>query len=184
MLKSQLLRSLVGVSLLLGAVLWALPPAFTQAAPAILPPRPPTQVPTATPQHLNPTATPVLVLPTTSPVPGSHSAGVAAAALELQAEAPATAWTVVQWAGGGQWFDVEGWRGELGPTGQVEWWVLPPQFGLGPFRWVVYNQAGGQMVAVSADFYLPSSAADHVVVTVMPVPTATAKPSATPKRIK
>jgi hypothetical protein len=151
------LRSLVVVSFLLGAGLLTLPTALSLASPVELPPRP---------------------QPST-PAPAHHAAAVAS--IELQATAPAGTWTVVQWAGGGQWFDVEGWRCELGPYGRVVWWVEAKDFGTGPFRWVVYDEAGGQPLDISADFNLPGSAAERLYVTAMPVPAAT--PTATTLRL-
>ena len=56
-------------------------------------------------------------------------------------------WTVVQWRGGtGNWYDVDGWRGGLNRDTYVSWRVLEPQFGKGPFRWFVYDRAGGEVL--------------------------------------
>ena len=62
---------------------------------------------------------------------------------------------VVQWGDGlGGWHDVDGWRGEM--EGQrVTWWVSPDHFGDGPFRWVVYRGADGEVLATSESFDLP-----------------------------
>ncbi len=65
-------------------------------------------------------------------------------------------WAVVQWQDGlGGWHDVEGWRGEPA-TANVIWWVSPRDFATGPFRWAVYDEAGGELLAASDPFDLPS----------------------------
>jgi hypothetical protein len=84
--------------------------------------------------------------------------------IELQAaSAPSDAWTVVQWqdrAGG--WHDVEGWQGTLEPDGSKRWWVSAKDFGTGPFRWIVTDRQGGQLLAISAPFSLPAVANEIV----------------------
>lgn len=79
-------------------------------------------------------------------------------------------WTVVQWqdrAGG--WHDVESWQGVLDSIhehkGDKIWWVLPYSYGDGPCRWLVYDRAGGKLLATSRSFYLPV-ANQHVIVEV------------------
>ena len=79
-------------------------------------------------------------------------------------------WTVVQWQDkGGNWHDVESWRGRLDDIndhkGHKIWWVLPGEYGVGPIRWLVYDRAGGQLLAPSHSFYLPG-AHQHVIVEV------------------
>ncbi len=75
--------------------------------------------------------------------------------------APSTAWVTVQWLdGAGGWHDVEGWQGNLDlATGSnlpfKQWTVLAGQYDQGPFRWVVYNQRGGDVWGVSPSFNLP-----------------------------
>ena len=71
-------------------------------------------------------------------------------------------WTVVQWQDGvGNWHDVESWRGVLDSLnehkGDKIWWVLPYSYGDGPCRWLVYDRAGGQLLATSHAFYLPGA---------------------------
>lgn len=62
---------------------------------------------------------------------------------------------VVQWQDGlGSWRDVSGWRGEV-EKDNVRWYVAPKDFGTGPFRWHVYDEAG-QTLALSESFDLPS----------------------------
>lgn len=70
-------------------------------------------------------------------------------------------WTVVQWQDGvGNWHDVEGWQGTLdtfgGGMGRKTWWVAEGDLGAGPFRWMVYHGRGGELLAYSEPFYLPS----------------------------
>src|SRR5688572_16967693 len=70
-----------------------------------------------------PERTPVATLPAAPP-----ASAVAAIALYAPG-APATAWTVVQWADPlGGWHDVEGWRGDLDEGEQKVWWVLDKDF--------------------------------------------------------
>jgi hypothetical protein len=119
------------------------------------------------------------------PEPGSQrthssetSGGAASdgAVLLLNAEFPSTwsweethwqaLWTGVQWLNPstGTWHDVDGWQGEFdGLTGdqdqalvgQKAWWVLKPNLGTGPFRWIVYHEKGGSPLAISEPFQLP-----------------------------
>ncbi len=79
-------------------------------------------------------------------------------------------WTVVQWQDGvGNWHDVDSWRGVLDQIndhkGDKIWWVLPYSYGDGPMRWLVYDRAGGKLLATSHSFYLPG-ANQHVTVEV------------------
>lgn len=75
-------------------------------------------------------------------------------------------WTVVQWQdANGDWHDVDGWRGSAA-GGVVEWWVAPKDFSTGPFRWVVYPTADGEMIAVSEPFYLPDVPDGRLTVTI------------------
>ncbi|HRJ41491.1 MAG: hypothetical protein KJZ86_19710 [Caldilineaceae bacterium] len=78
-------------------------------------------------------------------------------------------WSVVQWQGGdGIWHDVEGWRGQI-VGGQVHWGVVEKDFATDPFRWLVYDRAGGQLITTSASFALPDSITHVVTVSVLPV---------------
>ncbi len=72
-------------------------------------------------------------------------------------------WTVVQWQDvQGDWHDVDGWQGGLDEisesTGQKTWWFSKTLAGQGPFRWLVYRNPGGKLLAESESFYLPSYA--------------------------
>lgn len=65
-------------------------------------------------------------------------------------------WTVVQWVDGQEkWHDVDGWRGTLNHPAYVSWRVLQSEFGKGPFRWVVYDEENGNVIAISELFHLP-----------------------------
>lgn len=90
------------------------------------------------------------------------------ATIELIApDAPAGAWTVVQWQdSAGGWHDVEGWRGSL--ANSHRWWVHPKDFGTGPFRWVVMVGPGGTVLKVSEPFHLPNGANETTLMTVEP----------------
>ncbi|MEM8859320.1 MAG: hypothetical protein AAGD96_13415 [Chloroflexota bacterium] len=85
---------------------------------------------------------------------------------KLRLEMPSTfveqsAWTVVQWQDSkNRWHDVSGWSGhptwhQPTQTWVVEWWVARKNFGEGPFRWVVYQDATKrQQILVSTPFEL------------------------------
>ena len=80
--------------------------------------------------------------------------------------APVTACTVVQWQDGlGDWHAVEGWRGDL-DNGEKMWWVLKPNFGQGPFRWLIYDRRDGSVWETSQSFFLPKSGGVEVQVIV------------------
>lgn len=74
---------------------------------------------------------------------------------------PASTWITVQWQGGlGQWHTVDGWQGmasSVDANGGLfqQWDVAPSLFGLGPFRWALYNFQGGSLVGVSPSFNMP-----------------------------
>ncbi len=91
--------------------------------------------------------------------------------IELQPQgAPDGMWTVVQWQNSaGGWHDVEGWQGPLN-EGRKKWWVAQHDFGRGPFRWAIYQDQGGDRLAVSESFYLPDTANELVRVEVSLVP--------------
>lgn len=150
----------------------ALLPLLTQTALADLPPRP------------TPRPTPAPFPPPPPPSTGGW--------IELRVQFPQTwpwadiqwqdLWTVVQYQRGlgGDWYDVEGgWQGELNDivigedrefVGKQVWWVAEEDLGRGPFRWLVYNGEGGELLATSEPFYLPDSSGRAVTVEVSPVP--------------
>jgi len=89
-------------------------------------------------------------------------------------------WTVVQHqeSVGGDWSDVEGWQGGLdsvvvGEDGQIVgtkvWWVTGSDLGRGPYRWLVYQGEGGDLLGTSDPFYL-RRAAEPVTVKLPPAP--------------
>ena len=80
-------------------------------------------------------------------------------------------WTIVQWqdhAGG--WQDVEGWQGTLdevdGDVGRKVWWVNDDDLDTGPFRWVIYQSRGGDVLIRSESFHLPPRTGTVIVVDV------------------
>ena len=131
-------------------VVWGV--SLAQAAPSALPPRP----------------TPAT--PTPVPAPGFTSPGWAVIELHVQ-PVQADRWTIVQWQDAlGGWHDVEGWRGMLDEisngVGKKMWWVARHDFDTGPFRWVIYQNQGGKLVATSEAFRLPPHENSAVVVKV------------------
>ncbi|MEZ4707559.1 MAG: hypothetical protein R3A44_10150 [Caldilineaceae bacterium] len=62
----------------------------------------------------------------------------------------------MQWLdGAGNWYDVEGWRGDVVHNSTV-WAVEEKDFGKGPFRWAIFAVSNRQLLAVSRPFYLPT----------------------------
>lgn len=144
--------------------------ATLEASPAISPTwtrvAPPTFTPTPSPSAPPATVTPAAPLPR----------GGATIWLRVQGSTDdprwQTLWTVVQWQDAlGNWHDVEGWRGTLdevvGGEGRKVWWLPADLFGAGPFRWQVYAQPGGTLLATGEAFYLPDSTGRIEVVTVV-----------------
>jgi len=130
--------SLITVALITVFSLFSLDPNTVQASPN-LPPRP-----TLTP---TPTPTPTPVIP--APVNLARILLVAGSTYE-------GAWTVVQWQDKpGVWHDVEGWQGHV-RNGWIRWRVATKDWGTGPFRWLVYDKAGGTLLASTASFTLPT----------------------------
>ncbi|MCP4424902.1 MAG: hypothetical protein GY803_10445 [Chloroflexi bacterium] len=81
-------------------------------------------------------------------------------------------WTTIQWADNeGTWHDVAGWQGgldaiiqeEAGWVGTKEWWAGEQVLGTGPYRWKIYQSAGGTLLVASQPFYLPESAGSTLV---------------------
>ncbi len=86
-----------------------------------------------------------------------------------------TYWTVVEWQDAfGGWHEVEGWRGTLDEIvsgeGRKVWWVYRRDLSTGPFRWTVYRNPSGGLVAHSKPFNLPDAVGQRVEVTVTLVP--------------
>lgn len=85
--------------------------------------------------------------------------------------AEAGLWTIVQWQdSAGGWHNVEGWQGTVDSAGDKRWWVAAKDFGTGPFRWIVTEGIGGQLLATSEPFNLPvqANAATRVEISLGP----------------
>jgi len=144
--------------------------ATLEASPAISPTwtrvAPPTFTPTPSPSSPPATVTPAAPLPRDGATIWLRVQG-GAGDLRWQ-----TLWTVVQWQDAlGDWHDVEGWRGTLdevvGGEGRKVWWLPADLFGAGPFRWQVYAQPGGALLATSEAFHLPDSTGRIEIITVV-----------------
>ena len=80
----------------------------------------------------------------------------------VQINLAAPVYTQVGWRGlADDWYVVEGWRTETA-TDQVKWFVRESDFGKGPFRWRVYERAGGRLLGTSQSFRLPAFRGDLV----------------------
>jgi len=93
-----------------------------------------------------------------TPIPTDPTEAGASIQLITSASLPG-AWTVVEWQNAhGDWYEVEGWRGHLdeGVANMKTWWVYPENFGETPFRWVIYDEEGGNVTAISDEFTLPT----------------------------
>jgi hypothetical protein len=90
------------------------------------------------------------------------------ATIELRVTgATAPFWTEVQWRDhAGAWHTVDGWQGIVQPGRKLAWWVGVENLGAGPFRWLVYDAAGGSLLAISDPFDLPAKPKQNVVVDV------------------
>ena len=145
------ITSLITILLLLAAAV------STALATADLPPRPTVESP-------DPVATPV-----TTPLP-PVAAELAGATIMLYApNASPQMWTVVEWQDGlGNWHEVTGWRGHLDlDIGNLRvWWVHPRDLATGPFRWQLYANEGGPLVATSETFFLPEQPYQVVLLSV------------------
>jgi hypothetical protein len=142
---SRLWRIVTIGSLCLGVVLALLTP----MPAAAMPPRPPRS--TSPPVAASPERT-LIVLSLTLPV-------------ETPPQVWQELWTAVQWQDAtGAWHDVESWRGALDEMafgiGKKTWVVEDKDLRTGPFVWLVYSRPGGDLVAVSFPFYLPSTSGD------------------------
>lgn len=113
----------------------------TQAASPSMPPRPSTPTPTLVP-----------------PPTRSVFTSVSGAFIHIQVvNGNRQTFTMLQWQDGeGNWHDVDGWRGTLEDGVWKRWWLPSYLFGKGPFRWLVYEHSGGELLAVSRSFDLPT----------------------------
>lgn len=100
--------------------------------------------------------------------------------------APDGAWVGVQWRGAnGRWNDVAGWQAPLEvpaasttgtdteaaqaslvPTQQFG--VFERDYGTGPFRWIIYDHATGEVFGTSQRFFLPRGGGANLTMTVLP----------------
>lgn len=82
----------------------------------------------------------------------------AGALIELKIDGAHTKyWVEVEWVGGDEiWHIVEGWRGYSADS-SVRWFVQDTDFGKGPFRWRIFAESEGVLLATSKSFSLPSS---------------------------
>ena len=82
--------------------------------------------------------------------------------ITLHMQTPGKFWTEVEWEGTpNDWHLVEGWQA-YSTQGQVTWFVAAADFGKGPFRWRIYDQPGGCLLATSDRFWLPRYRSDGV----------------------
>ena len=149
MLNSRSNRIIIAFFLAIMLFLFALFLGFNQnAAAGDLPPRPE---------------------PTDTPQPQESPDG---ALIELNYDGvyvgPQGVWTIVEWQDTNtkKWHDVEGWQGTVELDGTQKWWVSPADLGKGPFRWVIYDEKGGEALQISDEFNLPASETLKTVVTV------------------
>ncbi len=140
----------IGIGGLVGVLLWiGMLPSLSLAAPSALPIRPTPFSATATPTSLPPTPTPFEYKRAVS-----ESAG-AFIKVRVQPAWPGL-WTAVQWWDASEtWHTIEGWQGTLDDDGTKTWWLPGTLFGHGPFRWLVYDKLGGDIIGTSEPFYLP-----------------------------
>ena len=109
-------------------------------------------------------------VPTATPWPPPSST---VGTIELCAVAPpANAWVEVQWEDALEgWHTVPVWSGLLLPMVPPDQpgavctirWVVPDDFGAGPFRWVVYDSHGGATWGITDQFYFPTYAGEWVL---------------------
>ncbi len=69
-------------------------------------------------------------------------------------------WVTVQWqnpASGG-WYSIDSWTGPFDESayGFIANGVDSANFGQGPFRWVLYDKKGGNVLGMSDPFYFPT----------------------------
>jgi hypothetical protein len=102
-----------------------------------------------------PTPTPV-PLRVVRPAPVTEGGQIV---LQVEGAQSPKLWSAVQWQkpDDDTWHNVEGWRGRVDfESKQVIWWVDPNDFDTGPFRWVLYNKNGGDILNISDPFSLPA----------------------------
>jgi len=62
----------------------------------------------------------------------------------------------------GNWNDVEGWKGVV-QQGKTIWWVEQSDWGKASYRWVIFQEEGGAVLASSEPFSLPGSGKTLIV---------------------
>jgi hypothetical protein len=104
--------------------------------------------------------------PTVEPIPEpkEYEGGI----VELQVSGMTIPlWTEVEWQDfNGDWHLVDGWRGTIEVYQPQQWWVGAEHLGEKAFRWLVYDQEGGELLATSNSFDLPEGNRQKVIVTV------------------
>ncbi len=160
-----------------GQTVWAIGPKFTlptvDGTSLIQPldqqgPVTPTPAPTGSTSPVGPTG-PVAPA-STEPLMRAHGftyglgSGDSSKITVLIGGLPSTTWITVQWwDSAGIWRTVDGWQGtasSVDPNGVLsqQWSVPPSLFGLGPFRWALYDFQGGNLIGVSPSFNMPKTA--------------------------
>jgi len=117
----------------------------------------------------NASAAPQALPPRPTPVPTPAPVKLRGGLISLQADATQPEhWTIVQWQDAlGDWHDVDGWQGTFDQENRVIWWVAPKDLGTGPFRWTVYENQCGALLAASEPFDLPALGGNMVTVEVL-----------------
>jgi hypothetical protein len=83
-------------------------------------------------------------------------------------------WTRIQWQDArGDWHTVDGWQGTFNADQRVLWYVGAEHLQEGPFRWLVYADQTGPLLATSRPFDLPSRGEILRVVATLPATTPT-----------
>ena len=80
-------------------------------------------------------------------------------------------WTAIEWLDPytGQWTLVEGWQGTVETDDTQVWWVSADDYGTGPFRWLAFDEEGGDQLGLSDEFNLPAHSNEVVVVQMKPL---------------
>jgi hypothetical protein len=91
--------------------------------------------------------------------------------LQAQGGADLSQWVDVQWQDSlGVWHTVDSWHGQfdqvMNGMGVKTWWVDRYTFGPTPFRWIVYDSSGKNVLITSASFNLPTQNQQTVVVSI------------------
>lgn len=119
------------------------------------------------PRPLDPPPVPEPTPEPTPPPPPTHTF-IQGAFIQLNViGGEAETFTMMQWQDGlGNWHDIGGWRGQLYQGQWIRWWLPDTLLGLGPFRWLVYEQPEGGLLAISSEFDMPVRHGQFTYVTV------------------